>query len=208
MSYPRIEELDNGPRPNGAFFGNTKKLCLPYLVFCLMVGFLIGGVVSQSQRATEWRRLESRRCVDGKRASETDLVNLRYARLHLRNFMQAVNMTAAQKGATPQRTLGIPNTVAEDNLVQTSILAQQAKDLGMAVSDDAVIDFLEAYSQGTLNKGEFARLLQNATQNRMPQNQFFDAMRRELLAVCGTSTCTNAACCRLRRRPLQIFRAV
>ncbi|MCA9171659.1 MAG: SurA N-terminal domain-containing protein, partial [Planctomycetales bacterium] len=168
-----------------AVFRKYEKTLLAVFGVLLMVGFLVGGVVSQSARRAADANNPNQVVVAmaGDELRESDLQNLRFARLHLRNFMQAVNLAAQQRGATPQRTLGIPNTVSEENLVQTSILAKQAANLGMAVSDEAVIDFLETYTQGTLNKGEFARLLQNATQNRMPQMQFFDAMRRELLAL-------------------------
>ena len=120
--------------------------------------------------------------IDSDKLHESDLQNLQFARYHLRNFMRMVNLTAAEQGATPQQGLGIPDTDSESDVVQIAILARQAEQMGMVVSDDAIIDWLTRYAQGKLGPGDFARILRDVTQGRMSQNQFFDAMRRELLA--------------------------
>ena len=166
-----------------AIFRKYEKILLVVFGVALMVVFTVGGIVSQYMnrgRATSDNKVVVN--IDSDKIHESDIQILQFARYHLRNFMRMVNLTAVEKGATAQQGLGIPDTDAEADVVQTAILARQAERMGMVVSDDAIINSLIRYSQGKLDRGDFARILRDVSQGRMSQSQFFDAMRRELLA--------------------------
>ena len=114
---------------------------------------------------------------------ENDLQNMRYSRMLLQNFMRNVNYLAMERGAQPKSWLGIPDADDEQSLLQTLLLSNKAREMGMVVTDESIIHYLEAYSEGKIQQGEFAGLLNNISQGRMSQNQFFNAMRNELLAL-------------------------
>jgi hypothetical protein len=166
-----------------AMFRKYEKVLLVIFGVALMLVFTVGGIVSQymyREKITSQNEVVVN--LKSEKLRESDIQNLQFARYHLRNFMRMVNQAAAEQGATPQQGLGIPDTDAEADLVQTAILARQAEKLGIQVSDQAIVNFLTHYSQNKLGLGDFARILQSVSQGRMSQTQFFDAMRRELLA--------------------------
>ena len=167
-----------------ALFRKHQKILLVAFGVALMVAFTVGSIVSQ-WLGTSAVTANNPVVVKMKSGDlhENDLRNLRAARIQLGRFMRAVNTVAQEKGATPRQSLGIPARHDEDHLVQTAILASRAQAMGIQISDDAIIQFLDLYSQGTLTTNEYARILQNVTQRQMPQNQFFSAMRRELLSL-------------------------
>lgn len=167
-----------------AFFRQHQRRLLAVFGVALILVFTVGSIVSQY---LEMARASGANKVVVNLGSgdlrESDLQQLRNSRQLLQRFMQVVNVTAASKGATPKRFLGVPDRDDENSLVQTAILARQASDMGIQVSDDSIIRFLERYTDGTMQPGEFAAVLQNITQGRVSQAQFFEAMRREMLAI-------------------------
>lgn len=167
-----------------AFFRQHQRRLLAVFGVALILVFTVGSIVSQY---LEMARASGANKVVVNLGSgdlrESDLQQLRNSRQLLQRFMQVVNVTAAGKGATPKRFLGVPDRDDENSLVQTAILARQASDMGIQVSDDSIIRFLERYTDGTMQPGEFAAVLQNITQGRVSQAQFFEAMRREMLAI-------------------------
>lgn len=77
---------------------------------------------------------------------------------------------------------GIPRSYAEEDLVQTMILAQKAEDLGVRLSDDAIHEFLETLSDDVVPSSQFGALLKEATHGRFGKAQLFEQLRTELLA--------------------------
>lgn len=77
---------------------------------------------------------------------------------------------------------GIPRSYAEEDLVQTMILAQKAEDLGVRLSDDAIQEFLETLSDDVVPSSQFGALLKEATHGRFGKAQLFEQLRTELLA--------------------------
>ena len=167
-----------------AIFRKYQKILLVVFGVLLIMTFTVGGIVSQylstSAAATNNPVVVEMKTGD---LRESDLHHLRVTRHHLRQFMRYINMQAAQAGATPRQTLGIPDTNNEANLLQTAILAERAKKVGMEITDQAILNFLDLYTQSTIPRAEYPTLLRDATQSRMAPNQFFNAMRRELMAL-------------------------
>ena len=77
---------------------------------------------------------------------------------------------------------GIPRSYAEEDLVQTVILARKAQDLGVRISDAALDDFLDTLTDNVVPRNQFGALLQEATQGRLDRSQLFDQLRMELAA--------------------------
>jgi hypothetical protein len=167
-----------------AMFRKHQKILLAVFGVALMIVFSIGTIVSEYMGTTQPMSSDE---VVVKLATgdlrERDLRVLQRDRMILRQFMQLVRMTAAQQGATPQQTLGIPDTDDESNLVQTAVLADQAREMGIVVSDEAIVDFLMSYTEGTMERGDFARILNTVTNRTVSQRELMNAMRREMLAM-------------------------
>jgi len=167
-----------------AFFRQHQRRLLAFFGVALILVFTVGSIISQyleMARATGANKVVV--SLDSGDLRESDMQQLRNSRQLLQRFMQVLNMTAASKGATPKRFLGVPERDDERSLVQTAILARQASDMGIEVSDQSIINFLDRYTDGVMASGEFATVLQNVTQGRVSQSQFFEAMRREMLAL-------------------------
>ena len=161
-----------------AIFRKYQKILLAVFGVALMIVFTVGGIVSQymgsSQAAGD--NIVVVRLKDGD-LRESDLNHLRNSRLYLQAFMRNVNALAAQRGATPQQWLGVPDRDDEASLLQTYLLARQANEMGIRVTDESIIRYLQSHSEGKIEQGEFATLLASIGQGRMSQNQFFRAMR-------------------------------
>ena len=62
------------------------------------------------------------------------------------------------------------------------ILAQKAEDLGVRISDAAILEFLDTLSDDVVGRDQFGVLLKDATNGRFGQAQLFEQLRTELLA--------------------------
>jgi hypothetical protein len=81
------------------------------------------------------------------------------------------------------RDPGIPRSYAEEDLIQTAILAQSSRrNGGGTVSDQAILEFLDGLAANKVPRSEFAGLLRDATGGRLIQLQLFEQLRTELRA--------------------------
>lgn len=167
-----------------AIFRKYQKVLLVVFGVALMVVFTVGSIVSQW--VAEGPAVDSGETVvtmKGGSFNEAEMQAMRANRYRLLSVMQTARQLAAQNGAQPRNSLVIPNTMNEASLLSTAVLAKRARDLGIRISDESIVRFLEQYSEGTLTGADYLNILRSVTQNQMPERQFLDAMRRELLAV-------------------------
>ncbi len=164
-------------------FRKYQKVLLVVFGVLLMIVFTVGGLVNsylgsnkaaaaQNQVVLSWKGGELR---------DNELQIMRYTRNQLRQFQAYVVQTAEQRGATP-RAANIPNTDSEESLLQTMLLSQKAREMGIVVNDESVIQYLMQLCEKTIEPNELASLLRAATGGRMSQPQLFEALRSELLA--------------------------
>ena len=174
-----------------ALFRKHQKILLVVFGVALMVVFTIGGIVSQSmsmrspsrQNAEVVKLKFSPTSSSFETLRESDLDSMRYSRQFLRQFMRTVNAEAAARGATPKQYLGVPDSVNERSLLQTLILSQKAEEMGLVVTDENIVNFLRRYTDQTVSAGEFGNIVKQMSQGRMSTTMFFNAMRREMLAL-------------------------
>ena len=168
-----------------SLFRKNQKLLMAIFGVGLMIAFTVSsGAVNQFVRGSRSSPTNPPvvRLKTGD-LNETALQNMRYSRLLLQNFMRNVNYLSVERGAQPKSWLGIPDADDEQSLLQTLLLSNKAREMGIVVTDESIVQYLEAYSEGKIQQGEFAGLLNNISQGRMSQSQFFNAMRNELLAL-------------------------
>ena len=167
-----------------AAFRKYQKILLAVFGVALMLVFTVGGLVSQYLGASQGGQVEDSIVVRWKNGQlrESQLQMHRYARNQLRIFQQAVIQTTTQRAGTP-RVVVVPDTNAEASVVESLVLAEEARRLGMVVSDDAVLQYLVTHlSDDTISRDELAGILAQVTGGRMTQAQLFENLRTELLA--------------------------
>ena len=77
---------------------------------------------------------------------------------------------------------GIPSTMSDENLVHTHLLAAKGEAMGMVVSDQAIIEFLEQLSDETVDGTVRATIFNDNLGNRYSEQQLLNQLRVELLA--------------------------
>jgi hypothetical protein len=128
---------------------------------------------------------------------EADLNNHSFQRRIAWNFLYAVIQEAVSRGATPivngqpvQKgrpisDVGIPGSLADEDLVETMVMAEEARRLGIAVDQAAVEKHLRDLSFPELNEGdwlEIADRLVRETNAMMTVGQLFERLAFELKA--------------------------
>ncbi len=174
-----------------AIFRKHQKVLLAVFGVALMLVFTVGGIVSQytGRSAAGGEnpvvvQIESGKELGLVNLQESDMENLRFGRLYLQQFMRSLNFLAADRTqSAPKQWLGVPNQDDERSLLQTLLLARKATEMGIVVTDESIKGYLQAYSNGQVGVEEFGRILEEISQGRMSQPQFFNAMRQELLAM-------------------------
>ena len=140
-----------------------------------IVDYLSGnrpGGVTRNEVVVKW---------NGRELYESDLQNMRYNRARIAAFLQAtfaLSQTRGGQSVVPP----LPLTDADESLVESDILAARATEMGLVVSDDAIIEYLLGFTGNTVRMGELASLLKDSSGGRMTQDQLFEVLRHELLA--------------------------
>lgn len=149
------------------------KVVLAIMGVVCMVTFVVGPYLldlltgGPSQRASEspvvvtWAKGKLR---------ESDLANLRNQHVVVYRFLYNVIREAADRGGTPvvngqsiQKgreifSVGIPNDFSDEGLVETMLMAEEAKRMGIVVNQTAVKDYLRQLSSPELNEGDWREI--------------------------------------------------
>ena len=127
---------------------------------------------------------------------EADLRHMRYEHNTAVTFLAGIVSQTLQNGGTPQApgvdispqgeilSPGIPVDDSDASLVQTMLLADKARQLGVTVDDASVKDFLDRLSAYTMKEGDWFDLAQKVAppQSGFSVGQLFDRLKIELLA--------------------------
>lgn len=109
-------------------------------------------------------------------------------------FLQQVVVTAIERGGKPMLygqpirldqsfDVGIPADHSDEALVQTMVLAEEARRRGIVVDRGAVKEFLRQLSFPELNEGDWQEIAQNLVRDKnVTVNQLFDQLAYELRA--------------------------
>lgn len=116
--------------------------------------------------------------------TERQLQNMRYRRQVVIQFLQrAVDVASFDKQTTYGRKMGIEQffgNASEESTVDLWLLVQRAKQLGMAISDGAVSDFISgAVTDNRVTNEQFANLYKTM---KLAEDLVFDTLQDELLA--------------------------
>jgi len=177
-----------------SFFRRNQKLLLAVFGVLIMLTFVVGDYIVRNQPGAGGAAPEET-VVTWKhgKLDDRDLGAMREAHNLVVRFLDLlVQKTIEAKGqpkglgvtAIGGRVIdpGIPRSYAEEDLVQTMILARKAEELGVRISDAAILEFLDTLSDDVIPRNQFGVLLRDATQGRFGQAQLFEQLRTELLA--------------------------
>ena len=146
-----------------------------------IVDFLSGGGArgpnrTANETVVSWK---------GGQLTESDLQNMRVGTANVQKFLQAGIQTALARGADRDRVLAAVQTmdlaIDDEGLLQSHLLAEKGRNLGLVVTDDSVNDFLTSVTDGVLSGSELGSILKQVSQGRMGQNQVFEILREKLL---------------------------
>jgi len=171
-----------------SIFRKYQYILLVVFGVMLMISFVIAPSVLQYQRMVGPGATENAVVVSWKSGElrEGDLRGLRTSRILVQEFMNAVVRKTVELNGYPRG--GISLSMAEEDIVRTMLLAEEARKMGLSVSQDAIMDFLEQFSAELIPRGQIGVLFhQTLGRNapggpRMTEAQLFEIFRTELLA--------------------------
>ena len=126
---------------------------------------------------------------------DTELGMLRYRHEYAHRFLEQVVVTALERGARPIINgrpasleqgfdVGIPSDRSEETAIQTMVLAEEARRMGVTVDLDAVKAYLKQISSPELREGDWLDIAQRVLGNEsnMSVGQLFEHLAYELKA--------------------------
>ncbi|MCA9212037.1 MAG: SurA N-terminal domain-containing protein [Planctomycetales bacterium] len=167
-----------------AAFRKHQNVLLAVFGVVIMLSFAVGPIIQGCQRNSGGPSAGTTQVVKYQNGtiSESDLSQMRFARQVLIRYMDTIGQIAATRGASVGRTV-IPRRYDETSLVETRLMAEEAARQGIAVDQQEINRFLQQYTGNQLKTDELAGLLQDVTNGRMSENQFFSSMQQHLMAA-------------------------
>lgn len=180
-----------------SMFRRHQFILMVGLVFVAMGSFVIAPSIDEYLRSRT--RAESGVddvivTFDGGRFLRSDIDRMRTAHNLAVAYLGAIVQETFNRNGTPRgRGIsqsmfgqivdpGIPSSDTDQSLVYTALMAEKAEDLGMVVSDEAVIEFLEQLSGGVIPRGDFGAIFDESLGKRVTQEFLIDQLKTELLA--------------------------
>jgi hypothetical protein len=166
-------------------FRRHQKVSLAVLGVAVMIGFIVfPAIIQMQQMATgnannpvvlKWK---------GGQLTEAELAGKRHTRGSVLRFIQQLQEDARKADPEVQLnpSIGIPNTDDPNSIVQTLVLAEKARQMGIVVSDQAIRDYLSSLTEGVLTTGQMEAAKNKALGTKWTEEMLFDILREELLA--------------------------
>ena len=167
-----------------AAFRKHQNVLLAVFGVLIMLSFAVGPIIQGCQQRSSGGPQVDAEVVSyhAGTITESELNSMRYSRQALRQYMATIGQIASSRGATVGGSF-VPQRVDEASLVETRLMAEEARRLGIVIEKEEIVRFLKEYTGGQIKSAEFADLLKDVTGNRMSETQFFSAMRQHLLAA-------------------------
>jgi len=181
--------------PFAVFRKYQKTMLVVVGILCMFAFLILPPLIDmQSQQATGGNEVVVKTNYGNVREAELSQM-LRQRQIVNRFLQEAVLLTVAvmqQENALPAseaqvarmrfsqlQQQGFFQPVSEESVVQTMVLAEKARELGMVLSDRAINDFLRVVTDNKVTSDQFSSLLKRIN---ISEGQVFEALRVELLA--------------------------
>lgn len=165
-----------------------------FVVGDALTGFFVGSMGGQRGRSVNTTVASW----DGGSLTLGEVDNLTQRRIFISQFLMNLYMTAASElqaqGETPPNPT-VPNFIlpqdstpqqVQENVITTRIMAEQAREAGMNVSDQVILNYLHDWGLGRVSSGEIAEILRQMSQGtrlRNAEEQLFSGLRELLLST-------------------------
>lgn len=170
-------------------FRKHQKGLMAGLVIVAMVSFIVLGTADQFLRFGSDGDPQGARVIatwTGGEFTQGDLNRLQYNRVSLNAFIQGVKQMEAENRGQAQPDPFIPfNTTNEREMIRTALLVEEAKKLGVVVTDEQVMQRIKTLSQDSVTDSQLNTVLRNITSRERPVTfaQVIEAYRHELIAT-------------------------
>jgi hypothetical protein len=177
-----------------SLFRRHQKVLLAIFGVVIMFTFTVGSIVTRYQGQSRAR--EDAVVVRWKhgKVTEADIREMRSYHIQTVRFLDSIVSRAIAAGGDPKaaglrrdpngqiRDPGIPRSSAEEDMVRTMVLARKAREMGMDLSDDTVLEFIDRLSDGKVPRSALPQVLRDATSGGFAEQQLLEQMRTELMA--------------------------
>ena len=165
------------------YFRKHQKVLLAVFGVALMIVFTVGSIALQYLDDSGQGRVDESTVVTFKDGSlnEVQMDNLGYHHNLVMAYLNTLMENASRAGGRPGAGMIRPGDSDRD-LVQTHLLAQQAREMGIVISDDAIIRFLEELTDNKIPTPRFGQILEQRFGDRMTEEMLFSLLREELAA--------------------------
>lgn len=175
----------------------NRKYQLAFFGILIIFVFTVGGIITRWQSTAQRSASGANEVVltwSGGKITESDLRVMQAGHIYAVRFLDALVDRAYQGGGTPKAPgvsrspqnpsgdPGIPRAQGDEALVRTMLLADRAARMGVTVSDDTILEFLDKVSDDSVSRGDYPRILRDATNNSVAREQLFAQLRLELQA--------------------------
>lgn len=114
--------------------------------------------------------------------TEADFQDLRTQRNVLLQFSQILLQQTQASGGQPLVST-IPRDRSDEALMQLLVLESKADEMGISISNEAVVDYLIRLTDGRVPRSEFKRTWDQMTRRQWTEQQLIALLRRELKAM-------------------------
>lgn len=178
---------------------NTKYIMVVMSIVC-MITFVVGtalvDMANSVRRGAENKNPVAVTWVKGK-VHDSELDTLRRRHVVAYRFLSGVIQLALDRGGrpiingqpiTPEQAargfdVGIPESNTEETAIQTMVLAEEGRRMGLVVDKDAVFDYLRQISSPELKQGDWLEVASQAVENsNMSVSQLIEHLAYELRA--------------------------
>jgi len=164
-------------------FRKHQKLMLAILTILAMFGFVFLPIILQGMGMRSVKNpviVSTTRFGDLK---EYDLYQMIQQRQSVRRFLDRIRRAVVQAGGEAQRVGRVEQRIGparEQAVVQTWLMAQHARRLGVVISKKAINAFIRELSEDRVRPYQLKTILNSM---RLSQLQLFEMLRHELLAM-------------------------
>jgi hypothetical protein len=165
------------------YFRKRQKVLLAVFGVALIIVFTVGSTALMYMGRSSGRPTQAETVVTFKGGSLTQnqLDQIRWEHNMLLAFFQEVAERTSRVGGSPGRPL-IETGDSDRELLYNHLLAGQAGELGIVVTDEAVNEYLLQFSDRKLPPSQFGSILETRLDGRISEATLFDAIRRHIAA--------------------------
>lgn len=164
-------------------FRKHSKLIFTILGVICMITFVVGSQLEQLLApARNQGRNELVATWSGGKIHEEDVYKLRARHQRVQAFLQGIARATTQAGGQPRMAMALRPISSERELVNSLLLQDQAKKMGILVDDASVRSYINDFCSYQLTDAQINDIAHDATGNTVSRDELYEQLKRELSA--------------------------